>query len=152
MNPQITQMAADDKKGTNSLCKSAQSADKETFDPQTYAIIGAAMAVHRELGPGFLESVYQEALETEFGICTIPYQREKEIPVYYRGNRLRANFKADFVCFDSVIVELKALQQLSGAEVAQVINYLKATGLTRKLLINFGTRQLQYQRLVHNLR
>ncbi len=127
-------------------------ADKEIRDPETYAIIGAAMAVHSELGSGFLEAVYQEALEREFQTRGILYEREKELPVFYRGIRLNAFYKADFVCFGSVIAELKALQQLSGTDEAQTINYLKASGLNRALLLNFGASQLQYKRLVLNLR
>ena len=82
----------------------------------------------------------------------MPYEREKELPVYYRDKPLNAHYKADFVCFGSVIVELKALRQLSGTEESQVINYLKASGLNRSLLINFGAKQLQYKRIVFNLR
>ncbi|MBF0101139.1 MAG: GxxExxY protein [Desulfobacterales bacterium] len=124
-------------------------ADKQDKrDKQTYAIIGAAMIVHRELGCGFLEAVYQEALEKEFQIQRIPYKREHEIPVFYRGEKLKSYYKADFVCFENIIVELKALSIISGIEEAQVINYLKASGFHRALLINFGTKQLQYKRLI----
>ena len=130
------------------LRESAQSADR---DPQTYAIIGAAMAVHRELGCGFLEAVYQAALEKEFQHREIPYEREKRIPVRYRGEII-AEYQADFVCYGQVIVELNALQKLSGNEEAQIINYLKATGLQRGLLDNFGTRSLEQRRFVFNLR
>lgn len=120
-------------------------------DKQTYAVIGAAMAVHRELGNGFLEAVYQDALDREFCLCGIDYAREKELPVFYKGQRLNAYYKADFICYGSVIVELKAVKQLSGNEEAQVINYLKASGLKRALLLNFGSKSLQHRRFVLNL-
>ena len=125
-------------------------ADKR--DSETYAIIGAAMTVHRELGCGFLEAVYQEAFERELQIVGLPYKREVELPVFYRGFRLNAWYKADFICFDTSIVELKALSNITGTEEAQVINYLKASGKNKALLINFGAQQLQYKRLVFNLR
>ena len=110
------------------------------------------MTVHRELGCGFLEAVYQDALEKEFQHLNIPYAREVKLPVFYRGEQLNSYYQADFICFDSVIVELKALQRLSGTEEAQVINYLKASNLHRALLVNFGTKSLQHKRLVFNLR
>ena len=120
-------------------------------DTQTYAIIGAAMAVHTELGQGFLEAVYQAALEKEFISRGIPYLREKRLPIHYRGEVI-AEYQADFLCYEEIIVELKALHKLSGSDEAQVINYLKASNLHRGLLINFGAPSLQYKRLVHNLR
>lgn len=90
----------------------------ENNDPHTYAIIGAAMEVHRELGCGFLEAVYQEALALEFERGDIPYQEQVELPVIYRGIPLRTHYRADFVYYDNVIVEIKALDKLSGVEQA----------------------------------
>lgn len=121
-------------------------------DPETFAIIGAAMAVHNELGHGFLEAVYQEALEREFTVQSIPYEREKPLPIIYRGKTLATSYRCDFICFGSVLVELKAIQGISGVEKAQVINYLKASGIPKGLLINFGNTRLQYERLVFHLR
>ncbi len=119
-------------------------------DPQTYAIIGAAMEVHRVLGTGFLEAVYQEALAKEFGLRGIPFAREVDLVITYKNEPLACRFRADFICYDDIIVELKALSALGGIEEAQVINYLKATGLQRSLLINFGAPSLEYKRIVLN--
>jgi len=117
-------------------------------DTRTHAIIGAAMEVHRQLGCGFLEAVYQEAFQQELLERNVPFQREVRVPVFYKGSRLAADYRADFICFDSVIVELKALQRLTGVEEAQVLNYLKATRHEVGLLLNFGARSLQYRRFV----
>lgn len=121
-------------------------------DQQTYAIIGAAMEVHRQLGHGFLEAVYQEALAIEFAKREIPFQREVPLPVFYKGVRLQCGYRADFLCFEEVVVELKATGQLAGVDEAQAINELKATRLNRALLINFGAPSLEYKRVVFNLR
>lgn len=115
---------------------------------RTYAIIGAAMEVHRRLGHGFAEPVYQYALAAEFDHCGIPYTRERELPVFCRDSRLPVAYRADFVCYSSIIVELKALEQVSDAARSQVMNYLKATGLARGLLLNFGTPKLDYKRIL----
>ena len=122
----------------------------EQRDPQTYAIIGACMAVHSELGHGFLEAVYQEALAIELDERNVPYEWEKQLPIFYRGRQLKTHYQADFVCYGSVIVELKALSSIEGIHQAQVLNYLKATDIERGLLMNFGTAKLEYQRLIRS--
>jgi GxxExxY protein len=119
-------------------------------DPQTYAIIGAAMEVHRELGHGFLEAVYQEALAVEFAARNIAFRREAPLQVKYKNQPLACAYKADFICFEEILVELKAIEQLGNPEKAQVINYLNATKFTRALLFNFGSPSMEYQRLVLN--
>ena len=119
-------------------------------DPRTYAIIGAAMEVHGELGCGFLEAVYQEALALEFQSRDIPYRREVVLPITYKRQRLTTTYRADFICYENVVVELKALKELGGVEEAQIINYLKATGIRTGLLINFGTKSLTHKRFVYS--
>jgi len=116
-------------------------------DPQTHAIIGAAMEVQTLLGAGFLESVYQEVLAREFLMRGIPFAAEVELPIYYKGERIVTYFRADFICFGEVVVELKALKTLSGLEESQLLNYLKATGIERGLLLNFGSQRLEVKRM-----
>jgi GxxExxY protein len=122
----------------------------EQRDEQTHAIIGAAMRVHTELGSGFLEAVYQNALEVEFQLSNISYLSEVTLEVKYRGRILNCGYRADFICFGEVLVELKAIDRLLGVDEAQVINYLKATGLKRALLFNFGSSRLDYRRIVYD--
>ena len=117
-------------------------------DELTYNIIGAAMEVHRNLGNGFLEAIYQEALEKEFKLRNIPYVREHAIHVTYKGEVLSKYYIADFICYESVIIELKALNELTNSHEAQLLNYLKATGIKKGLLINFGSTSLQTKRRV----
>ena len=117
-------------------------------DGQTYDIIGAALQVHRLLGPGFLEAVYKEALSIELTERGIPFSGEAEIPVVYKGRTLKTCYRSDFVCHNSIIVELKAISKLGDIEMAQVLNYLRATGFQKALLFNFGAGSLEKRRLV----
>ena len=106
------------------------------------------MEVHRVLGPGFLEGVYQEALGVELALQGVQHARELEFPVQYKGSTLERRFPADIVCNSSIIVEIKAADALCRADEQQLINYLKVTGMARGLLLNFGTRSLQVRRFV----
>lgn len=119
------------------------------YKEESYAVTGAAIEVHKQLGCGFLEKVYQEALAVEFDRRGIPYEREKRIEVRYKGVVLQQEYIADFVCYDKIIVELKAVNDLEGVHYAQVINYLKATGYELGLLYNFGEQSLHYERLLN---
>ena len=119
-------------------------------DQRTYQIIGAAMEVHKELGSGFLEAVYQEALEKEFINQGIPHNSQPVVKIYYKGQVLNKTYQPDFTCFDEVIFEIKAMDKLSGIEQAQIINYLKAARLKVGLLINFGSQALQHKRFVYS--
>ena len=104
------------------------------------------MKVHSILGCGFMEKVYQDALEVEFRRSAIPYQREPELHAIYEGVELNSTFKPDFICFDKVIVELKALQELDDQNRAQTINYAKIAKYEVALLINFGDTSLHFER------
>ena len=116
---------------------------------EAYAIVGAAIEVHRELGSGFLEAVYQEALQMELHERGIPFEAQKPLRIQYKGQMLRKDYCADLLCYGQIVVELKALDRLSGNEESQILNYLKATGLRLGLLINFGgQRKLEWKRFV----
>lgn len=113
---------------------------------EVFRIVGAAMAVSNELGCGFLEAVYQEALAMEFADCNIPFEAEKRINISYKNRLLKKEYFADFICFGQVIVEIKAIKQTTAIEEAQLLNYLKATNLPVGLLINFGSTKLEWKR------
>lgn len=118
-------------------------------EKQSYIINGAAMHVYNSLGHGFLEAVYQEALEIEFRKRGIPYEREKELKIFYDGQELKQTYRADFVCYENIIVELKAVSKLDDAHRSQVYNYLKSTGYKLGLLYNFGNyERLEWERKV----
>ena len=118
------------------------------YEEESYAIIGAAIDVHKELGNGFLEAVYQEALEKEFQIGKIPYKREVPLTIYYKNEHLNKVYIADFICFDKIIVELKALSAITFEHHAQVLNYLKASRLSLGLIMNFGKQSLEHKRII----
>ena len=119
------------------------------FQHESYKIIGACIQVHRKLGSGFLESVYTEALSLEFSKADIPYSKEKKLPVYYDGQMMKKYFIADFVCYESIIIELKATKFTIDADIKQTLNNIKATQFKLGLLINFGTPSLSYKRIVN---
>jgi len=117
-------------------------------DPETYAIIGAAMEVHRELGCGFLEVPYQEAFTIELADREIPFAKEVALAINYKSRPLACIYRADFICFTNIIVELKAIKTIGPVEEAQLLNYLKATWMERGLLLNFRAPSLQVKRMV----
>ncbi|MCP3932430.1 MAG: GxxExxY protein [Bacteroidetes bacterium] len=120
-------------------------------DERSYKIIGAAMEVHKELGSGFLEAVYQEAFERELAERKIQCKSQPKVKISYKGKYLNKTYQPDFICFNEMVVEIKAITAISGTEEAQVINYLKASGLKVGLLINFGSKSLEHKRYVFNL-
>ena len=120
---------------------------EEDYRQKTYEIIGAAMEVHRQLGNGFHEAVYGDALAIEFKCRNIPFEREKTFKISYKGVELPHTYIADFVCFSNIIVELKAVETTQDIHRSQVINYLHASNTPIALLINFGQASLQFERL-----
>lgn len=119
------------------------------YKSEVYQIIGAAIEVHHQLGCGFLEAVYQEAFELELQERKIPHLRENPLQIFYKGNPLKKEYYPDFLCFNKIIVELKAINYLEGIHEAQVINYLKGTGFKLGVLINFGEFSLNYKRIIY---
>jgi GxxExxY protein len=117
---------------------------------EVYTIIAAAIEVHRELGPGLAEPVYQEAHEIELGLRNVPFEMQRPLLIHYKGQRLKKEYIADLICYGQIIVELKALDKLTGREEVQLLNYLKATGFHVGLLINFGSHgKLEWKRFVN---
>jgi GxxExxY protein len=119
------------------------------YKEESFRIIGACMMVHSKLGPGFLEAVYQEALEKEFTLQDIPYKRQPKLSVYYNGEKLKKYYIADFLCYNAIIVEIKATAFLINANQEQLSNSLRATNLKLGLLVNFGQPSLVYKRLIN---
>jgi GxxExxY protein len=125
--------------------------DELMFREEVYAVVGAAIEVHRELGAGFLEAVYQAAMERELTTRGIAFESQRELVVLYKGQPLGKSYVCDLLCFGNVLVELKAMDRLTGREEAQVINHLKAAGLPVGLLINFGSHgKLEWRRLINS--
>ena len=119
------------------------------YKDEVYAIIGAAMEVYNNLGPGFLEAVYQEAMEIEIASKKIPVLPEQKLYIDYKGKPLKKYYEADLICYEKIIVEIKAIDKLTSREEAQILNYLKATGMRVGILVNFGAHQnLEWKRMV----
>lgn len=119
------------------------------YKEESFAIIGACFNVYNDKGCGFLEPVYQECLRIEFGFQKIPAEPQKALNLFYRGQKLEHFYQPDFICFEKIIVELKAVEQISGAHRAQVLNYLNATGCELGIIVNFGHHpNLEYERII----
>ena len=117
-------------------------------EEETFKIIGVCMEVHRNLGPGLLEVVYKDALEIEFKANDIPFEREKEFSIEYKGILLPHKFYADFIVNEDIVLEVKAVKEFSGEHTAQVLNYMKLSNSEIGLLVNFQNKSLQHKRLV----
>ena len=123
--------------------------EKIIFKEESYKIIGICMNIHSTLGNGFLEAVYCEVLEKEFVKNNIPYQREVKLDLFFNGEKLDKKYKADFICFDNIILEIKAVSFIHENFTKQTLNYLKATDKKLGLLINFGEKSLKYKRIIN---
>lgn len=123
------------------------------YEQETYANLGACFAVYKDKGSGFLEAVYQECLGMEFAFQEVPFQAELALPLTYRGVTLKQSYRADFVCYGKIIIEVKAVSSLVDEHRAQLLNYLHATGFQLGLLVNFGHHpKLEYERLANTRR
>jgi GxxExxY protein len=123
--------------------------DNLLYREEVFEVIGAAIEVQKELGNGFLEPVYQESLEIELAFRKIPFEPQKRLQLFYKNVELKKEYKPDFVCYDKIIVEIKALERLTNIEFAQIINYLHATKSKVGILINFASKgKLEWKRFV----
>ena len=127
----------------------SQISQKNKRDPLSYDIIGVAMEVHRELGPGFLEAVYQEAMEIELRERKMPFVSQPQVKLHYKRFSMDKYYKPDFICFNTHVVEIKAESDMTAVDEAQIINVLKASRLQTGLLINFGQPSLKYKRFIY---
>ena len=119
------------------------------YKDESYSIISACLEVHKTLGSGFLEAVYQKALEIEFAERNISFKAEQPINITYKGYVLNKDYFADFICYDSIIIETKAVSKIIGAHKAQLLNYLKGTGLKLGIIVNFGEQSLKWERITN---
>jgi len=122
---------------------------KLLFEEESYSIIGTCIEIHKKLGNGFSEEVYREVIEKELVKRKIPFEKQKELALYYDGILLKKHFTADFVCYDKIIIEIKSVDQLQDEAKQQAVNYLKATNFKLGLLINFGEASLTWKRLIN---
>lgn len=118
------------------------------FKDETYKMIGCCMEVHKELGKGSQEIVYKDALEIEFQINSIPYTREKQFEIFYKNFKLPRNYNADFVVYEKIILEVKAIESLTSGNIKQTLNYLATSKLKLGLIVNFGEDSLKYKRVI----
>ena len=123
--------------------------NKILYKEESFAIVGACMKVHRTLGAGFFFFFYEEALEREFQNLKIPFKRQVKLDLYYGNQKLTKQYRADFICYDEIIVEIKAVSLIPTAFYAQLQNYLKCTNIELGMLINFGTSSLTYKRMIN---
>ena len=125
--------------------------EKLIFEDECYAIRGAIYEVYRELGNGFREEVYQQCLEREFAMRGIPYEAKRELRIFYKGTPIEKTYVPDFICYDKIIVELKAVRELEDRHRSQAINYAKVAECPLAILINFGENSLKFERFPHNI-
>lgn len=126
-----------------------ESNNKILFKEESYQIIGACMKVHRALGPGFLEAVYEEALEKELANSQIPFESQVKLEIYYEDQKLKKYYVADFICYEKILIEIKSVKNIPVAFCSQLNNYLKATKKELGMLINFGQPSLTYKRIIN---